>query len=302
VSTIDDPRTGHADRLEAGGTVKARSISLIIVAFLLGALAAGGIGVRVIREVNTTEDATSLPQSSSTTTIAELEPQTYQVDPFETLVSSTSLTPVGIGAGEGKLSIDYDLVTLSPHEGVEPIEFFGNFGAVTVIDNADLDHIYPREWAVETIDGVIRGGPANPSTRVARFDVNDGFSISEIRSVTITKAFAPFAVSTPFTLSVDDPVVDVAGGVSVELLNISDQGSSTIVQIGIDLDDHELASFFVTGDGPGWRSSVFEAEGRLRVNLTWIDGELPSAIPLMAIGTVWVPIAGEFPVSLEGIT
>lgn len=283
--------------------MKARSISLIIVAFILGALSAGGIGVRVIREVNTTADATSLPQSRTTTTTSQdIVPETYQVDPFETVVASTSLTPTGVEVGGGRLSIDFGLVSLSPHEGVDPIEFFGNFGRVTVIDNADLDHIYPKEWAVETIDGTIRGGPANPSTRVARFDVNDGFSISEIQSVTITRAYAPFAVSTPFTLSLDDPVVDVATGVAVELLNISDQGTSTIVQVGIELDDPELASFFVEGDGPGWRSSVFEAEGRLRVNLTWVSGELPSDIPLTAVGTVWVPIEGQFPVSLMGLT
>jgi len=41
-----------------------RAISLTIVAFVLGALAAGGVSVRVIREVKTVDDATSLPPSN----------------------------------------------------------------------------------------------------------------------------------------------------------------------------------------------------------------------------------------------
>ncbi len=41
-----------------------RTVTLTIVGFLVGALAAGGIGVRVIREVKTAQDATSLPPAN----------------------------------------------------------------------------------------------------------------------------------------------------------------------------------------------------------------------------------------------
>ncbi|MGI9584238.1 MAG: hypothetical protein ACR2N7_01450 [Acidimicrobiia bacterium] len=44
-----------------------RAISLTIVAFLIGAFAAGGIGVRVIEEVRTDENDTSLPPSATAT-------------------------------------------------------------------------------------------------------------------------------------------------------------------------------------------------------------------------------------------
>jgi hypothetical protein len=282
--------------------VNGRAISLVIVAFILGALAAGSIGVRVIREVNAADDATSLPdQNISTTTVAPPPAATYQVEPNETLISSTALVPTGIEVADEQLSIGYDLVTLSPHADVEPITFLGNFGVVTVIEASDLDHVFPMAWTVETSRGRIDGGPANPSTRVARFDVPEGFSASEITGVVVTEARAPYPVQAPFTLSEDDPVVDVYPGVSVELLNISDQGSTSIVQIGIDVDDPTTASFFVSGDGPGWRSAVFEAEGRPRINLTWVGEDLPSDIPLFADGTVWIPLSGTFPVSLEGI-
>ena len=280
-----------------------RGILLVIVAFALGALAAGSIGVRVIREVETTEDATSLPTEATTTTVANSDPvDTYQVDPYETLISSTALVPTSIESAGTDLSIGYDLVSLAPHGGVAPISFVGGFGVITVVENQDLDHVYPREWVVEAGSQRFTGGPSSSSTRFARFDVDEGFSISEITRVTITDALAPYALDVPFTVSEAQPTADVAPGVTVELLNTSDQGTSTIVQVAIDLDDPELAGFFVVGDGPGWRSSFFEAEGRPRVNLTWVGGELPTEIPLRAQGSIMVPITGDFDVSLEGLS
>jgi hypothetical protein len=57
----------------------------------------------------------------------------------------------------------------------------------------------------------------------------------------------------------------------------------------------------VEGYGPGWRSAFFEAEGRPRVNLTWMSDTVPDQISLRAVGTIWVPLEGTHPVSLEGL-
>jgi hypothetical protein len=67
--------------------VNGRAISLTIVAFLLGAFAAGGIGVRVIEEVRTDENDTSLPPSATATAHALDIPFTLsETDPtFELL-------------------------------------------------------------------------------------------------------------------------------------------------------------------------------------------------------------------------
>lgn len=279
-----------------------RGILLVVIGFIVGALAAGGVGVRVIREVNTTEDATSLPQAVVTTQVAGAsEPPTFHVDPNETLIASAALIPSSIEAADADLEIGYDLLTLAPYEGVSPIEFVAGFGVITTIENVDLDHIYPKAWVVETEDAEFDGGPANPTGRVARFEVDDGFSISQITGVRVTEAFAPFPVRVEFTLSQDEPTFEIVPGVTAELLNVSDQGATTIVQVGITIEDPERAGFFVVGDGPGWRSAVFEAEGRRRVNMTWVAGELPDEIPLLATGSVLVPIEGEFEVSLEGL-
>lgn len=277
-----------------------RGVLLVVVAFVVGALAAGSVGVRVIREVSTTEDATSLPPQS-TTTLPPAEQGTFQVDPNETIIASVALVPSSIEAAGTDLGIGFDLVTMAPYAGVPPIEFVGGFGVVTTIGISDIDHIYPKAWVVETANDEFEGGPANSTTRVARFNMDEGFSISEITGVRITEALAPFPVTARFSLSHDEPTTEIAQGVTMELLNVSEQGTSSIVQVGITIDDPELAGFFVSGDGPGWRSAFFEAEGRPLVNLTWVGGELPSEIPLLATGTVLVPIEGDFVVSLEGL-
>ena len=276
-----------------------RGVLLVVVAFLVGAFAAGSIGVRVIREVAAPEEATSLPAENVSTTVSAAG--TYQIDPRETLLSSTALVPTTAETSDGELGISYDLVSLAPRAGVEPVEFIGSFGFLTVVENEDLDHVYPRSWIVETPQGGIQGGPANPSARAARFTVPEGFTLDAIDRIVIDEAFAPYPADIPFTLSASAPVVEVLPGVTMRLLNVSEGATTTIVQVGIDIEDPDLVALSVEGDGPGWRSAFFEAEGRPRVNLTWAAGELREPIELVARGTVMVPLEGDFEVSLEGL-
>jgi hypothetical protein len=227
---------------------------------------------------------------------------TFQVDPRETVIGSTVLIPTAVEGGSNSLAISYDLVLRAPYAGIGPETVFVQGTGLTNVDVAEVNHVYPVRWELETTGGTFEGGPTNPNIRIARFDVDDGFSISEIISARILEARTPYTLQVPFTLSEDTPVVEVVPGVDVELLNISDQGSSTIVQVGIDAADPSLADVFVRGDGPGWRSAVFEAEGRPRINLTFVAGTVPDPIPLIATAEVWIEIPGVFPVDLEGFT
>ncbi|MFO7700273.1 MAG: hypothetical protein R6W79_06690, partial [Acidimicrobiia bacterium] len=270
--------------------MKPRAILLIVVAFALGAFAAGSVGVRVIREVRTAEDATSLPPSATSTTQPQ-DPVAFQVSPTETIIGSAALVPTGLENSGSTVAISYDLVTLAPHAGVEPFPTSGG-GSATVTDSGDLDHVYPRGWSIETERGSFPGGPANPTTRVARFDVGEGFTLGDITAVRITDAVALFPLAVPFTLSQDEPRLEITEGVTVELLNVSDQGTSTIVQVGVSFDPLMYDSVFIGGDGPGWRSAVREAEGRPRFNLTWVDGEIPEDIPLVLDASLWIPLSG----------
>jgi hypothetical protein len=281
--------------------VRVRAVLLVVVAFFLGALAAGGIGVRVIREVRATEDATSLPDANvASTTVPTVPPApVYLVDPNETIIASTALVPTSMELGDGQLAIGYDLVTRAPHLGVEPAAVVGNFGRVTVVDPADLDHLHPSRWILDTAGGRVEGGPASPSVRVARFEVPDGLSLGDVEGATIVEALVPVAIDVTFALSRSEPVVEVLPGVTIELLNVAEQSTTSIVQVGIEATSG--AHLSIEGFGPGWRSAFFEAEGRPRVNLTWMSGAVPDEIPLRAAGTVWVPLDGSFPVSLEGL-
>jgi hypothetical protein len=279
--------------------VKPRAILLIVVAFALGAFAAGSVGVRVIREVRTAEDATSLSPSVTTTTQPPA-PVTFQVSATETIIGSAALVPSSLETSGSSVAIGYDLVTLAPHAGVESWTVFIG-GSVTGTEIGDLDHVYPRGWSIETERGTFPGGPANPTTRVARFDVEEGFLLSDITGVRITDAVALFPLTVPFTLSQDEPRLEIAEGVTVELLNVSDQGTSTIVQVGVSFDPLMYDSVFIGGDDPGWSSAVREAEGRHRFNLTWFGGGIPADIPLVMDAAAWVPLSGEFTVSLEGL-
>ena len=279
--------------------MNARSLFLIVAAFVLGAVAAGSIGVRVIREVRTDEEATSLPTTS--TTIQPPSPATFQVDANETLIASTALVPTALEITATEVAIAYDLTTMAPYGGLEPIEFFAGFGQTTVIEFADLDHVYPRAWVLETTKGTFPGGPANIGTRVARFPIDEAIAADDVIGARITDARVPFPLLVPFTLSEAEPRAAITPGVTVELLNVSDQGSSFIVQVAITAEDHDAEFFFVRGDGPGWRSAFFEAEGRPRVNLTWVGGDLPVDIPLLAEGTVFSGLDGDHVVSLDGI-
>lgn len=279
--------------------MNARALFLIVAAFVLGAVAAGSIGVRVIREVRTDEEATSLPTTS--TTVQPPSPTTYQVDANETLIASTALVPTVLEITATEVAIGYDLTTLAPYGELEPIEFFSGFGQTTVIEFADIDHVYPRAWVLETTKGTFPGGPANPTVRVARFDVDEEIAAEDILGARVTDARVPFPIRLPFTLSETEPRATITPGVTVELLNVSDQGSSFIVQVAIATEDPDTEFFFVRGDGPGWRSAFFEAEGRPRVNLTWVGGDLPTDIPLLAEGTVLSGLDGDHVVSLDGV-
>jgi hypothetical protein len=194
--------------------VRVRAALLVVVAFFLGALAAGGIGVRVIREVRAEADATSLPAANvSSTTIPAAPPAAiYQVDPHETILASSALVPTSIELGDDGLAIGYDLVTMAPHLGVEPVASVGGFGFVDVVDPADLDHVYPSRWVLDTAGGPVEGGPAGPAVRFARFEVPEGLSLGDVEGATIVEALVPLALDVTFTLSQDAPVVEVHPG------------------------------------------------------------------------------------------
>ena len=79
-----------------------RVISLTIVAFFIGAFAAGGVGVRVIEEVRTDDNDTSLPPSAVATAHALDIPFTLsRPDPTRELLPGHTATLVSIAPLDG---------------------------------------------------------------------------------------------------------------------------------------------------------------------------------------------------------
>ena len=259
--------------------MKAQTVSLTIVAFLIGVLAAGGIGVRVIREVRTDDVTRSLPGSSIT---APTYPSSgYFVDPDETLIASTAVIPLSVRQDGSSLSIRYDLVSRSPIAGMPDTGPF----------------LLPSKWVLRIGSTMIEGGPADPDTRVALFDLPQGARAAEIDVVEIINPLAAYPLNVFFGLSETNPRVEIIDGVSIKLLRVSEEGANTIVHIRIDVGDPAIPMIWIEGAGPGWRPAVREA-GRLRVDLTWVGGDLPETIRLRAHGTQWIEIEGRYRVSI----
>lgn len=249
--------------------------------------------MRVIEEVRTTDDATSLPPENVATTT--LPPREYFVAPDETLIASTALVPEAVGSSGTELAIDYDLVSLAPTEGLPPI-FFHTFGNTQEIQNEELSVMFPRDWVLTTESDRFEGGPANTDARVARFELPEGVGPKDIVSVEIIDPLIKASLDMHFELSEQAPIAEIVDGVEAHLLNISAQGDSTIVQIELVVDDPIDLTFGVEGVGAGWQSANFEAEGRPRVHLAWAGSDLPEVMTFRAHGNQWVEFPGVFPV------
>ena len=100
-------------------------------------------------------------------------------------------------------------------------------------------------------------------------------------------------------LSEAEPVLEIAPGVSVSLIQIVDQGEQTIVQVEIVAEDpFNRENLTVEGVGSVWASAVREAEGRPRYNLRLALDETPENLVLRVRGMVWLAVGGPIEVAL----
>lgn len=252
-----------------------RLVTLTIVGFILGAFAAGGIGVSVIREVRALDDATSLPAQN----IAR--PDGYHVDPNETLISSVALIPISLTFGDDGLSISYDLTSLAPSLGIE-----GSEGG---------QPLYPKRWLVEAIGGEFEGTQTDPTKTEALFPLLAGGSVDQIDSVRVLEAFLPSPFEVPVSVSASEPQVSVITGVKVVLARTTNSEGMTTIEVRVLTDDDSARDIQIIGDGPGWISAV-STEGT--ATLTRVSDDGATEFGLVVSGTSWVAIDGEFAVNI----
>ncbi len=252
-----------------------RLITLTIAAFLFGALAAGGVGVRVIREVRTSEDATSLPAQN----IARADG--YHVDPGEPLISSVALVPDALVFGEDGLEISYDLASLAPSRGIAP--------------SPPGPPLYAKRWLVEAIGGEFEGVQETPGETRVKFALLAGGSIDQIEAVRVIEAFVPAPFEVPVAISSAEPTVFPVSGVEVVLVGTTNDGDATTIEVRIVTDDDVVRDVQIVGDGPGWRPA---SVGGDTVTITRENGDEAADFLLIVFGTSWVPIDGEFTVNI----
>ena len=255
-----------------------RLITLTIVGFLLGALAAGGVGVRVIREVRALDDATSLPAQN----IARDDG--YHTDPTETLISSVALVPDAATFGDDGFSISYQMTSIAPTLGTEYLQ--------------DDQPLYPKRWLVEALGGEFEGIQENATEPVAVFPLMVGGSIDQVDAVRVVEAFVPAPFETSVSISGASPEVSAGAGIDVVLVGESDNGDTTTIEVQIVADDGTVREVQIVGDGPGWSESSTSGD---TVTLTRSNDIEAAEFDLIVFGTSWVVIDGEFIVNIGSI-
>jgi hypothetical protein len=255
--------------------VTGRTIALTIVGFLVGMLAAGGIGVRVIEEVRAEDDATSLPAEN----VSSTPPSS------ETLIASSFVVPTAIVGTGSSVGIEYEIFSVAPTASLE------SAGAPT---------LYPRSWTLVTEGGTVDGGPADLGAGVALFELPDGTDAGSILGAEIVDPLVAYPLDVLFDLSEESPSAVIAPGVRAQLVSISRGGEATVVQFALIAVDPIDLAFTVEGVGPGWSSGQIPASGST-VELLWVGDELPDVMTFRAAGIEWVQLEGVYPVSLEGL-
>ena len=250
-----------------------RTIALTIVGFLVGMLAAGGIGVRVIEEVRAEDDATSLPAEN----VASTSPSS------ETLIASSVIVPVSIVGTGSSVGIEYEISSVAPAASLESV------GAPTV---------YPRSWRLTTESGTVDGGPDGLEARVALFELSDGTDATSILAAEIIDPLVAYPLDALFELSEESPSAVVSPGVQAELVSISNEGEATVVTLELSAVDPIALAFTVEGVGPGWSSGQVRARGSA-VELLWVGDGPPDVMTIRAAGIEWIELKGVYPVSLE---
>lgn len=259
-----------------------RTIALTIIGFLVGMLAAGSIGVRVIEEVRAEDDATSLPpENVSSTTPSSDE---YFLDPRETLIASAAVIPTDVVGTGASVSVEYEIISLAP----------GGLSSIVGVPN-----LYPASWRVSIDGDTVAGGLDGPDSRVVTFELPAGSDAGDIVAVDIVDPLVAYPLDALFHLSDENRSVWVTAGVQVELVSTTDRSDGTVVRLEILTAKPTDVAFTIEGSGPGWSSDKSLATST-EIELLWVGGEPPDTLTFRAVGIQWVALEGVYPVSFEG--
>lgn len=221
----------------------------------------------------------------------------YHSAPHETVIGGVAIVPVDAIADDDSYDFTFDAVSLAPQaQSAALAEAFGE-----ELDPVHAASIFPVEWTLMTEDGVIEASISGPGVNVVRFPVEEGFLEESVISVTIDRYLFGAPIDASFTLSLEQPHVDLFPGAAVDLIQVSDHAESSIVRVAVTAPFSTAHGLFVIGEGHGWRSFAGDASGQPEWTLTWVGNDLPADIPLRIVGTAWLEGGGPVAIDIEGI-
>lgn len=260
-----------------------QTAAVTLLVFFLGGAVGLTLGNRATAESVT---VTTLSAIAPTTTV----PVPFFVEPDETVVGPAVVIPGDLRLDGAQVVLDFTLSSLAPVGDAASVTQFLGFQAIEEVPAADLDTVYLDSWILSTTNRDVPGTVANPVARTVRFDVGEGFSLDSVKSVKLASYALLIPIEREFTLDLANEVAQVAPGMTARLLAVTEQ-ARTIVQVELISErDFNYDHVALSGAGPGWKSSVREAEGRPRWNLTYDAPLAPDAIPLRITGSMWIPV------------
>lgn len=262
------------------------------------ALAAAALSYLVFGSSTSETDATGEETTTSTTEAVSETPGVVYFSPDEVALGPAVLVPNDVTVSGRDVAIEYDLHQLAPIEGLPGGVAFVPFQGFTELTPAEAETVFPLEWTM-TIDGTeVPGRVANPNAKAARFDVPDGVTASRIESARIDAYLIQIPLDQPFRLSSTTPTVEVVPGVTVTLVQISEQSSTTIVSVEVAVTDPlNLGGLDVNGLGEGSIVSVRQAEGGPVWNLTYA-GAATDGYDMTLVGSIWFRVEGPWDVQV----
>ncbi len=266
----------------------AASVIVFAVALAIGAsLSWGNGGI----------DDTVTTQPSVTPTTAQ--PREVFASQLETVVGPAVVVAAEPYLSGSELVVGFDLINLAPTADSATVVRQLGFGNSIEVQPGELDILFLDDWWMEAGDERIPGTTANPAARTARFEVGAEFDVSTLGEIGIDSFALLAPLSADVHLGPGNETAVVAPGLTARLLAVTEQ-AKTIVQIEmISTRNFNLDNLRVTGIGPGWLSSVREAEGRPRWNLTHESADAPDPIEIRVEGAGWLVVQQSHPVVIE---
>ena len=246
---------------------------------------------------------------AATSTLADAPPETATttapvarfVADDELVLGQAVLVPGRLAVDGGEATLAYDLVGLAPLADAEPVARFVPFQGLVETDAAETRVVFPDRWTLETTNGDYAGTTANPDASVARFVVPEDLAPADVNAIRLDGFRVRVPFDREFEATDDGAAVEVAPGVAVRILRVTEQETTTIVQVELLAENlSDSASLEIEGGGPGWIASVREAEGRPRWNLTFDGGMAPDPIQLVVRGALWFDMGegGSIPIGV----